>query len=331
MKITKQALFPVVVMIVMLQTIAWAGTLPHYTINVMCDKADTIIEGTYLGGNKVKIDKVLKASELLDDKTETIEVSRLNEHGKTFWDDSVLKGKTLETKKLVLFLSWDNALGKWESISTIDRNGTCGSRGLFWHDDSSCYAYIQVLNPGPYVLISAKEADGLIPETLADMRTDIVTGLANSREWQRSLEIEDPSKKAKALARYLLKSTSPQEGKGSYLHAVREPLVALGEDAIPALMHVLRTAPAGERLDVTVLVLYDIGSPSAQALPELRKLLAQPERVYTGYVLSALGSTGDKRAKSDLERYAKSSNERLAKYAKDALEKLCNETPENNP
>ena len=317
--------FLIITLNLMLQAVVWAGVLPRYSIDVMCDMADVIIEGTHLGGNKVKIDKVLKDSILLDDETETLEVSRLSEHSKTVWNDSVIKGKILETKKIILFLVQDKSLKVWESISTIDRIETCGSCGLFWYDDTSCYGYMQALNPGPYVLVSAKIAEGLIPKTLGDMRIDVATGLANSREWQRSLSIKNPSMKAEALARYLLKSTSPQGDKGSYLHSVREPMAALGKDAVPVLIHVLRTAPAGERLDVTILALYDIGSPSVQALPELRELLTQPERVYTEYVLSALGSTGDATAKNDLEAYAKSSNKRLAEAAKETLKKFYSE------
>lgn len=322
MKHIKRALISAVLLNLTFQAITWAGTLPCYTIDAMCNKADLIIEGTCLGGNKVKIDKVLKASVLLDEKAEAVEVSHLTEHGKTFWTGSVNKGETLYARKLVLFLVRDKKLSQWESIATVEKNGIWGSCGLFWYDDSSCYGYIQALNPGPYVLVSAKVSEGLIPKTFADMKRDIATGLANSCEWQRSLGMKDPSKKAKALARYLLKSTSPQGDKEFYLHAVREPMAALGRDAVPALIHVLRTAPKGEKLDHTVLILYDIGVPSAQALPELRELLAQPERVYAGYVLSALGAAGDIRVRSDLEIYAKSNNKRLAESAQKALRML---------
>jgi hypothetical protein len=227
-------------------------------------------------------------------------------------------GKTLETRNLVLFLVQKKP-GEWTSISTIDGEGQCGSCGLFWFDDLTCYGYAQETNPGPYVLLPPKHASWRIPKTIVDLRTDIETGLANSREWRRSLAIENPAEKARALARYLLKSTSPKGDKGTYLWAVRQPLAALRKDAVPALIQVLRTAPVDERLDPAVLILLDIGAPAAPATPDLIRLLDEPERAFTGYVLSALGPTGDLRAVPYLEKYLKSENERLARDAREAL------------
>jgi len=100
---------------------------------------------------------------------------------------------------------------------------------------------------------------------------------------------------------------------------VREPLAVLGKDAVPAIIQVLHTAPAGAKIDPAVLILYDIGPPAAQAIPELIALLDDPNRAFTGYVLSALGSTGDPRAVPYLWGYLGSKDERLARDAKEAL------------
>ena len=182
------------------------------------------------------------------------------------------------------------------------------------------------MNPGPFVLLTAKDSQNFdvqrTPQTIDDLRKEIEIGLANSSEWRRSLAIEDPSERAQALARYLLKSTSPQGDKGTYREAVRKPMAALGKDAVPALIQVIRTAPTGEKFDTAVLVLYDIGPPSAPAIPILIELLSQPDRVFTGYLLSALGSSGDPRALPSLEKYLESENERLAGDAKEALAKF---------
>jgi HEAT repeat protein len=96
-------------------------------------------------------------------------------------------------------------------------------------------------------------------------------------------------------------------------------LASLGKDAVPALVQVLRTAPAGAKLDPAVLILYDIGRPGAQAIPDLVALLGKPDRVFTGYVLSALGSTGDPRAIPYLEKYVGGTDERLDRDAREAL------------
>jgi len=300
-------------------TVLWAEMFPCYTVDAMCDEAEAIIEGTCLGTNNVRIDKIHKSSILLRKESRTIEVSRLDEHSRTPWNGFRDGAETLETSNLVLFLVQDKT-GKWESISTIKDNGKCGSCGLFWFDDLTCYGYRQMMNPGPYVLLSAKASQWRIPKTIGDLMTDIKTGLANSREWRRSLVTKDPTEKAQALARYLLKSTSPKGDKGTYLWAVRQPMAALGKDAVPALIQVLRTAPAGEKLDPAVLILYDIGPPAAQAIPDPIPLLAEPNRVFTGYILSALGSTGDLTAVPHLEKYLESKDERLARDAREALE-----------
>jgi HEAT repeat protein len=178
------------------------------------------------------------------------------------------------------------------------------------------------MNPGPYFLFSAKDSKDFqwrLPKTLDDLRADVKVGLANSREWRRSLSIENRAERAQALARYLLKSTSPKGDKGTYRWAVRQPLASLGKDAVPALVQVLRTAPAGAKLDPAVLILYDIGRPGAQAIPDLVALLGKPDRVFTGYVLSALGSTGDPRAIPYLEKYVGGTDERLDRDAREAL------------
>lgn len=301
-----------------LQGTVWADIFPQHTVDKMCDKADVIIEGTYLGWDTVRIDKSHKTSPMLKKDSRTVEVARLRKHSRTLGYDFRGKGKVIKTKKLVLFLVHRTKTNKWESIATI----AAGSCGLFWFDDATCYGYTQPMNPGPYVLFPAGDFARRVPKTVEKLRADIKTGLANSREWRRSLAIEDPSKKAQALARYLLKSTSPKGDKGTYLYAVRKPIAALGKSAVPALIQVLRTAPADRKLDTAVLVLYDIGPPAARAIPELRALLDRPDRAFTGYVLLALGSTGDARAIPDLSKYLKSDNARLAKDAREALQML---------
>lgn len=306
--------------------IAQAAVFPHDTVDAMCDEAEVILEGVWQGENSVRIDKFHKTSLLLNKESGAVEVSQLNEQSRTIGDGHHLAEEALKTKKLVLFLVREKKSGRWEPIASITTEGRRGSCGLFWFDDATCYGYQQMINPGPFVLVPAKHTENFdlnrIPKTIHELRKEIEIGLANSREWRRSLAIEDPTQQAQSLARYLLKSSSPKGDKGTYREVVRKHLAALGKDAVPVLIQVLRTAPAAERLDTTVLSLYDIGQPAAEAIPELHALLTQPNRVFTGYVLSALGSTGDARAVGDLEKYAKSNDERLGKDAKEALARL---------
>jgi len=299
-----------------------ADSFPGYSVDQMCDMADLIIEGTYLGKNRIRINKILKATPLLAKDTKVVDVVKLDQHSRSVGFPLQKDSKAITTKDLVVFLVFKKEAGTWTSIATIDADGNCGSCGLLWYDASTCYGYVQIMNPGPFVLVSAKENEWRIPKNVADLRADIKTGLANSREWRRSLAIKDPGKKAQALARYLLKGTTPKGDKGTYLYYVREPMAALGKEAVPTLIKILKTAPAEEKLNEVVLVLYDIGPAARPALSELTKLLAKPDRVSTSYVLSALGATGDPRAIPDLEKYSKSEDKGLAKDAEDALTRL---------
>jgi len=305
------------------QVTAWADTFPRYTVDAMCNMADVIIEGTYLGGNIVQIDRIHKSSPALNKTSKIIEVEQLQQHDIALWRDPPEHGATLATRKLALFLMPGSKASEWASIATIDADGGCGSCGLFWFDDSTCYGYMQTMNPGPYGLFAATHPSSWqIPLTISNLRADIATGLANSSEWRRSLALQDPSEKAQALARYLLNSTSPLGDKGTFLYAVREPMAALGKSAVPALIQVLRNAPANEKLDPTVLILYDIGQPATPAIPDLCALLTQPERVYTGYILAALGSTGNPSVIPILERYLNNPDIRLVEDATRALKML---------
>lgn len=299
--------------------IAWAESLPHTTVDAMCDQAEVIIEGIDLGDDVVRISEIHKSSKSLKEGAETVVVSQLSQHSRTVGDGYFDTTTALKTRKLVLFLVRNERSGHWESIETISRDGQCGSCGLFWFDDSNCHGYQQVLNPGPYVLLPGEVTKDRIPKTIDALRREIETGLANSREWQRSLAIADHTERAKTLARYLLKSTAPQRDKGTFLQAVRKEMAALKQDAVPVIVQLLHSAPADEKLDTAVLILYDIGPPAAEAIPSLVPLLAAPDRVFTGYVLSALGSTGDPRAVPHLEEYLNSKNERLTHDAKEAL------------
>ena len=301
-----------------------ADMLPSYSVDEMCDMADLIVEGDWLGNDAIRIDRIYKGASFLEGGARTVAVSRLGAHSKVPWHGANVGEGPLRANRAVLFLDRDKTTGEWRSISTDADNefGFCGSCGLFWVDGTAAYGYEQSRNPGPYEIVSASRRGGRVPKSAEALRADIESGLANSREWRRSLALPGRVEKARALARYLLKSTSPPGDKGSYLYAVRRPLASLGEDAIPSLIRVLRTAPAGERLDPTVLILYDIGPAAAQAIPDLIDLLPGPERAFTGYVLSALGATGDPTALPALEGYIKSNDERLASDATKAIAML---------
>ena len=280
----------------MLKGNVWADMFPMYSVDWMCDKADVIIECTYLANNVASIDKVYKTSELLKKDDATIEVKQLSQHSKILWNGFNKTGNAIKTQKIVLFLNRKITSDVWESIATIDDEGSCGSCGLFWFDDLTCYGYRQARNPGPYVLMPATSDRQRIPKTINALRKDIETGLVNSTAWRAALAINNPTDKARALSQYLIRRTAPQGDKGTYLFAVREPMRKLGKDAFPALMDILQNTLPEDDLNETILILFDIGIEARPASPYLCKLLSAPKQVHTTYVLSALESIRDKNA-----------------------------------
>lgn len=299
----------------------FADVIDRYTVEEMCERADVIAEGTHLGKNRVRLCKVYKSSPLLESKTGIINVQRLSEHNK-----SIFGGVTpIHAEKLILFLVYKKTAKTWHSIATTNQEGKCGSSGLYWIDDNTCYGYMQTEIPGPLVLVCyslLKSHPCWIPVSTKALKTDIRLGLENVKEWKQTLAIEDPAKKAKALAAYLLKSTSPKGYKGMYRNRIRSNLAELGKHAVPEIIQALRNAPADEKLNNAVLTLRNIGRPAAKAIPELRALLAKPKCASTGYVLLALASTGDTRVIPDIAKYKTSKNNRLAEDAAKALEQL---------
>jgi hypothetical protein len=305
------------------QPVAHAARTYDWPVDPMCNHASVIVEGVHESGNTVRIEKIYKGESLLGKPAATIDVLDLQKHSKARWEDGYPEPKdTIKTVRLVAFLEYSKENQAWASISTRDDRGACGSCGVFWFDEATCYSYRQLSNPGPLRLFAAKDAEWRTPKTVADLRAAITQGLENSTEWRRSVSLEDPEQQAKAIARYLLKSTSPNGDKGSYRFHVREPMRKLGKQAVPALIEVLRMAPEGESLGPAVLILYDIGPPAAAAVPVLREILASPDCDCTEYILSALGSIGDERALPDLEKYRDGADPALADAAKKAIAKL---------
>jgi hypothetical protein len=157
-----------------------------------------------------------------------------------------------------------------------------------WIEGESCYRYRQLLNPGGFSL--ARDPDHAT-ETL--LREAIETGLANRREWEETLRIEDPEEKAVLLASYLLPRTAPDGAHATYWIRVRQELPKLGSAAVRELMEILRAARPGDPLGPAVLVLNDLGQEANVALPLVLPLLNRPDLADQGLVLEALGRMGD--------------------------------------
>ena len=271
-----------------------ADTAPDYSVDEMCNMADIIVEGTYLNGDKVKVEQVYKAPEGIKMEGEIINVEQLGKHNRKSGFDPNENSPEISTKNLVLFLIYSKEDKKLRPISTVEEMKVLGSCGVFWFDEKACYGYEQLMNPGPYYLVSAKENEySRVPKTIKHMRIEIKTGLENSKRWKETIAIADPKKKAEALSKYLLKWTAPEGDKGSYRREIREQMGALKADAVPSMVDVLKKAKPDDKLDEVVLIIYDIGTPARDTVLYLCELLSSPKQVYTGYVLGALKTIED--------------------------------------
>jgi len=262
----------------------YADTFPRFTIPSMCDMADAIVEGENSDGDKVSIHRVYKRSEHLAADMKELIVVDLGKHNRQLWNGRTLRiaGPTLETKKLLLFLSYSAATKSWSALHTIESHGVTGSCGVLWHDGTQSWQYIQTMNPGPY---------GLVPsDSVEVIRSKIEKGLTDSQAWRAVRALENPDEKAVALCKYLLERTSPTGTDWTFLFHVREPLGALGDTAVQPLIDVLKTARPEDKLDQVVLILYDLGPKAKPAIPFLLKLLDHPNKTHAEYVRAALKS-----------------------------------------
>lgn len=313
---------PIVLLLLALPR-AFGESFPHYSVDMLCDKAELIVEGTYQGNNNVRVEAVLKASPRWEPQEQVIEVAQLDEHSRELFSGFQNTGKQITTDRLVLFLEFDERHEQWRSIATIGEDNLVGSCGLFWVEGGHCFGYSQLMNPGPFALVDQDGPFSRVPESYDALLQQVEVGLANSTEWQRSLAIEDRTERAEALARYLLQSTAPEGDQGSYMFAVRRPLAQLGIVAVPAVLSALDASEDDDRLNTLALVIYDIGPPAIEAVPKLRELLHEADRqVAKYYLLVAMASTGDPSVEADIQNYTDGEHGVPASEAREALDLL---------
>jgi hypothetical protein len=61
-----------------------ARMAPYHSVDEMCNMADIIVEGTYLGGDKVKVEQVYKVSKESKLEGEIINVEQLGKHNRKY-------------------------------------------------------------------------------------------------------------------------------------------------------------------------------------------------------------------------------------------------------
>jgi hypothetical protein len=297
--------------------ISRADTFPDWPVHFMSGRVEAIIVGEQTEGDRVQVKQwLLKPAAGAPD---SIAVEKLAKHSKAinaFWSRAGgTQPKELRSKRFVAFLHQEE--GRWHAEATIEESGLCGSCGLIWIEDGKFYRYHQVMNPGPYDLLDPEAGD-----TEASLMKEIATGLADAAAWKEALAVEDPARRAEGIVRYAMESTSPEKPNQSYRGRVREVLGTMGVAALPAIRAQIARWQPGDSVNELVLCLYDMGPAARGEVPGLLVLLKQPERVHTGYVISALGTVGDASVVPVLEPYANGGDENLHKAAREAIKRL---------
>ncbi len=295
-----------------------ADSFPHYTIYAMCDMAELIVEGKYVGDNRVEITHIHKASEHLPHDAREIEVVDLDKHDRRLWRWSGAgKDRTIETNRVVLFLLHQPKENKWRPVAGIG-SGSCG---VFWYDDARCYGYAQAMNPGDYVLLSGENRlpRNRIPKNIDALRPEVKTGLENAARWQLALAIEDPEAKAKALAAYLMKRTAPGGDVRTYSQQAIEHIREVAGYAVPTIIEMLENRRPEDDLSYPVAALGLAGPAAKPAVPLLCTLLESPGRVALTSVFHVLERAGDPKAIQHVRPFLQHDNFRVACSAGRAL------------
>lgn len=276
----------------LMTTWASAGMLPHFSVIEMCDRAEVIVEGEWLDGERMRVDRVYKGSTDVA-VGEIIWVQTLDEHVRVvggWWKDDPAE---LASSALVAFLKRGEGPGAWRPMGTHSNRGIRrGSTGVIWFDDQQVYRYFQFMNPGPYWLVPAM-GYRLETHTPEELRAEIARGLALHQEWECRAAIEDPSARAKALGDYLVEARSPAGCDFHYVQKAGLTLGEMGASAVPALMDVLGNATCQYGDHNAIGALARIGSEAKPVVPLLCELLEWSTGELNTTALRALGAIGD--------------------------------------
>jgi hypothetical protein len=310
-----------------------AAILPSPDIEQLCREADLIVDGEQFNGDRVMVSRVLKCPPGYDPPPRILQVRHLHEMNRQLGFE-FRPGPPIATRRGVFFLTRDFTGTGWIACGTAraEREIHTGP-GVFWYDAVACYGYDQMMNPGPYELRAGEpNAPGWdIPPNRDALEKQIQIGLQLSDEWEALLNLDDPAEQAKGFARFLLPRTAPHGYHDSFARELRTRMALLGEPAVPPIVKLLEEVRPDDDLNDAVLILSDMGSiaqarhrpsPTAAALPALRRLLEAPSRTARYYIVCAIRSSRGRRAIPDVRALLADKDQQVAKEAADALAEL---------
>jgi hypothetical protein len=269
--------------------------MPHDSVVQMCASADLIVEGTAdQAGDGFTISAVHDDPSGKLKPGDRITVAHLSSHSRSPNHPFATVRLAETTRQAVLFLVSEKVAGQYKPISCYtDPEKGGGSRGLLWWNEEKCFGYAQIMNPGPYVLTDG-ESSHRTPDIKA-LRAGIEMGLETAALCRKLQAIEDPAKKARAIA-----NAWQAGGPIRSILSLRIELRKIGQPAVPPLINLLKTEPRDAQLNDVMLTLYDIGRADSKAISETTELLIDrfkdPGPTARYYILSALTSTRDPKA-----------------------------------
>ena len=287
----------------------------------MVNAADAIVIGFHGDGDSASVVKWIRGP--AGATPGVIEIADLGRHGRkidtftTGWPPQTQPPlpPTVTSRRFVAFLQLKE--GRWHAIQTQDEDssGLCGSCGIAWIQEGTCYRYLQdFMNTNDLYLWNE------FPQE-KDLLAAIEVGQADQAAWSAALKIESPAARAAALAAYTMASTSPEHPRSTH-RVHNEVLVAMAAGAVPALRHQIAVWQPGDSLSGVVLSLHQIGPEARAAVPDLIGLLNQPERASPYYVLCALRTTADATVIPHIIPFLKHADEQVREGASEAIKAL---------
>lgn len=232
---------------------AKAAEIPRPSIVAMCEQADAVVECTQEGDGTFNVSHVfkLRAGSTIG---RVIEVPYFVDHPPVFWNSggSLKEAKPLPVDRVLLFLQRTKS-SEWAPLG----EAVGGALGVVWMDGEQAYWYVQFWNPGGLRLWRREEgaplSRGLIVHD--DPLEEVKIGVVDSQRWQGTLAVAGPEERADALARYLIKRTSPARDFHYFAELARRRLESEFPHGPHAVVDAIHRANQDGRLDHCVQVL----------------------------------------------------------------------------
>lgn len=224
---------------------AWFAT--HVVVVTEGEKIDGSLTVLESWKGDLAVGDIISVPELADFNAKS---SRLIK--KPIWDRSTGPPRYVTCDRMVLFLkekphaktegdesarirSWDSA-NRWGGMNV----------SALWIEGETTYAFIQVMNPGPSILIDYGKSEGEINKIFSEM-DDEHASLA------RASAVKDPAARAEALETFTASEQFPARD------AAFEGLRGCGRPALPTLRRLLRDETRLKTHDLVIKTMSDIG------------------------------------------------------------------------